>query len=145
MTFDSRGAWPEAAGVELQGLFVEDHPSNVRLVDRLLARRGDVWLHVASTGREGLRQAAACSPDVVLLDLHLPDLPGEEVLRRLWQLSRLAHTAVLVLTTDALPDTAERLRAAGAADCLTKPLDVAAVNAGRYRVAAAVRVREQAC
>ena len=144
MTFDSRGAWPEAAGVELQGLFVEDHPSNVRLVGRLLARRCDVWLHVASTGREGLRQAAACSPDVVLLDLHLPDLPGEEVLRRLWQLSRLAHT-VLVLTADALPDTAERLRAAGAADCLTKPLDVAAVNAGLYRVAAAVRVREQAC
>jgi len=113
-------------------------------VGRLLARRCDVWLHVASTGREGLRQAAACSPDVVLLDLHLPDLPGEEVLRRLWQLSRLAHT-VLVLTADALPDTAERLRAAGAADCLTKPLDVAAVNAGLYRVAAAVRVREQAC
>jgi len=144
VTFDSRGAWPEAAGVELQGRFVEDHPSSVRLVGRLLARRCDVWLHVASTGREGLRQAAACSPDVVLLDLHLPDLPGEEVLRRLWQLSRLAHT-VLVLTADALPDTAERLRAAGAADCLTKPLDVAAVNAGLYRVAAAVRVREQAC
>jgi len=145
VTIDRWGSAPEATGVALQVLYVEDHPSNVRLLERLLARRGDVRLQVARTGQEGLRQAAASRPDVVLLDLHLPDLPGEEILQRLWQLPRLAHCTVLVLTADALPATAARLRAAGAADCLTKPLDVAALNAALDRVAAAVRVREQAC
>lgn len=145
VTVERRKAVPEAAGARLQVLYVEDHPSNVRLVERVLARRGDVQLHVASTGQEGLRQAAALWPDVVLLDLHLPDLSGEQVLQRLRQLPALAHMTVLVLTADALPETAARLRAAGAADCLTKPLDVAALDAALDRVAAAAGPREQAC
>ncbi len=138
-------AVPGVGGVLLQVLYVEDHPSNVRLMERLLARRGDVRLKVARTGQDGLRQAAAVRPDVVLLDLHLPDLSGEEVLARLWQLPSSARPTVLVLTADALPETAARLREAGAAACLTKPLDVTVLHAALDRVAAAAAPREQAC
>lgn len=145
VTVKSSGSVPAASVVALRVLYIEDHPSNVRLVERVLARRGDVWLQVARTGQEGLRLAAALPPDVVLLDLHLPDLSGEEVLARLWQLPLLANSTVLVLTADALPDTAARLRAAGAADCLTKPLDVAALDAALDLVLAALRSRDQAC
>lgn len=105
-------------------LYVEDHPSNVRLVERLLARRDDVRLEVAGTGEQGLAGAARLRPHLVLLDLHLPDLPGEVVLQRLWRLPGLAATPVVVLTADALPETTARLLRAGVSGVLTKPLDV---------------------
>ncbi len=113
----------------LSVLYVEDHPSNVHLVERLLARRPSSELHVAATGREGLRLAALLRPDVVLLDLNLPDLAGEVVLDRLWALPGLARTPVVVLTADATAATAARLRDRGVAGHLTKPLDVAAFYA----------------
>ncbi len=53
----------------LKVLYVEDHPSNVRLVQRLVDRRDSVSLRVAVTGRDGLRKAATRRPDLVLLDL----------------------------------------------------------------------------
>ena len=60
----------------------------------------------------------------MLLDLHLPDLPGEEVLRRLRADARTAGIPVVVVSADATPASLERLRAAGADAYLTKPLDV---------------------
>lgn len=109
----------------LSVLYVEDHPSNVRLVERLVARRDDVRLEVAGTGEQALGRAAQLRPDLVLLDLHLPDLPGEVVLERLWRLPGLAGTPVVVLTADAMAQTAVRMLSAGVSDVLTKPLDVA--------------------
>ena len=61
-------------------LYVEDHPVNVTLMERVLARRGGVQLTAATSGREAVRLAGQARPDLVLLDLHLPDLPGELVL-----------------------------------------------------------------
>ena len=63
-------------------------------------------------------------PALVLLDLHLPDLPGEQVLARLKAEPLLRDIPVVVLSADALPATIARLKAAGATDYLTKPLDV---------------------
>lgn len=108
----------------LDVLYVEDHPVNVRLMERLLARRPGVRLAVAGTGCDALRLAALGHPDLVLLDLQLPDLPGEVVLDRLWALPGGAATRVVVLTADALPQTADRLLARGVFAHLTKPLDV---------------------
>ena len=85
-----------------------------------MARRGQVRLRVATSGAEGLRLAAELRPDLVLLDLHLPDLAGEVVLRRLQGLPDWGARPVVVLSADALPATEMRLRAAGAADYLTK-------------------------
>jgi len=63
-------------------------------------------------------------PDVVLVDLHLPDLDGSEVLERLKADPATANIPVVVLSADATASQVARLRAAGAANYLTKPLDV---------------------
>ena len=126
-------------------LYVEDNASNARLMERVLSRREAVGFTVATTGGQGLRLAAQLRPDIVLLDLHLPDLTGEEVLDELLRLPGWADRPVVVLSADALPATAARLQAAGAADYLTKPLDLPRLHAcmdaalmGRHR-------RGQAC
>jgi CheY-like chemotaxis protein len=63
-------------------------------------------------------------PDLVLLDLHLPDIPGEEVLRQLRSDERTARIPVVVISADATHGSVQRLRAAGADAYLTKPIDL---------------------
>ncbi|MDQ2809650.1 MAG: response regulator, partial [Chloroflexota bacterium] len=66
----------------------------------------------------------AQAPDLILLDLHLPDLTGAEVLRRLRANPLTAATPVVIVSADATPAQIARLRRAGADIYLTKPLDV---------------------
>jgi CheY-like chemotaxis protein len=68
-------------------------------------------------------------PDLILLDLHLPDTPGEEVLRLLWEDARTRDIPVAVLSADATLSQSRRLIATGAKAYLTKPLDVSRVLA----------------
>ena len=81
-------------------------------------------LTVALRGLEALDIARNDPPDLVLLDLHLPDLPGEEVLRMLRRDPRTESVPVVVVSADATPGQVERLRGEGAQEYLTKPLDV---------------------
>jgi CheY-like chemotaxis protein len=104
-------------------LYVEDNPSNLRLVEVLLARRPGVELLSATTAALGVDIARARSPDLVLLDLQLPDKPGDWVLTRLRDEPRTAEIPVVILSADATPGQLERLLAAGADDYLTKPID----------------------
>jgi len=106
-------------------LYVEDNPSNVKLVERLVARRPEVTLLVAMEGRIALELAREHQPSLILLDLNLPDVSGEEVLRRLRAEPRTSATPVVVLSADATPGQVQRLRANGATDYLTKPFDIA--------------------
>ena len=106
-------------------LYIEDNASNVRLVERLLRqRRPAIRLLHASDGTLGLRMALSCKPDLIFLDLHLPDTPGDEVLRRLWEDTRTREIPVAVLSADATLGQSRRLIATGAKAYLTKPLDV---------------------
>lgn len=105
-------------------LYVEDNIANVRLMERVLVRRPAITLLTSSDGRSGLAHAMAAHPDVVLLDLHLPDLPGEEVLRQLLAEPSLRDTTVIVLSADATPGQVRRLLASGAAAYLTKPFNI---------------------
>jgi signal transduction histidine kinase len=107
-------------------LYVEDNLSNLRLVERILARRREAELLVAIQGSLALELAAQHQPDLVLLDLHLPDMPGEEVLQRLRADPSTKNIPVVIVSADATPGQIERLLAAGATDYLTKPLDVVA-------------------
>jgi CheY-like chemotaxis protein len=72
----------------------------------------------------GLELAAEHDPDLILLDLHLPDMPGQEVLRRLRAEPRTAKVPVVILSADARPNLVKELLAKGVRAFLTKPLDV---------------------
>ena len=105
-------------------LYIEDNASNLSLVEHLLAHRPQVRLLTARTGEEGLAAARRHRPQLVLLDLHLPDLPGWDVLTRLQANRRTRGIPVVAVSADATPDTVERLLKAGARSYLTKPLDI---------------------
>ncbi|MGH2862661.1 MAG: ATP-binding protein [Solirubrobacteraceae bacterium] len=105
-------------------LYIEDNPSNVRLVEKIFGLSSDLGLHVAREGSSGVALARELRPDLVLLDLHLPDIPGEQVLAALRGDQQLADTPVIIVSADASPVQAKRLLAAGANGYLTKPFDI---------------------
>jgi CheY-like chemotaxis protein len=105
-------------------LYVEDNLSNLQLVDRLLSRRPGVTLISAMRPQLGLDLAGEHHPDLILLDLDLPDLPGQEVLRRLRADPDTAHVPIVILSADARPALIDRLLEEGAKAFLTKPLDI---------------------
>jgi signal transduction histidine kinase/ActR/RegA family two-component response regulator len=104
-------------------LYIEDNLSNLKLVERIL-HGVPVELMAAMQGSLGLDLAREHRPDVILLDLHLPGMDGEEVLQRLRDDPRTAEIPVIVLSADATPRRIERLKAAGVHGYLTKPLDL---------------------
>jgi signal transduction histidine kinase/CheY-like chemotaxis protein len=106
-------------------LYVEDNPSNVKLVERVLALRPEIRLVVAMRGALGVDLAREHDPCLILLDLNLPDISGEEVLRRLKLDPQTIDIPVVVISADATPGQRARLQAKGAADYLSKPFEVA--------------------
>jgi PAS domain S-box-containing protein len=123
------GALPRAAvsrlAVRGRVLYIEDHAANVELLKQALGQAGQIELLSANRGEDGLSLAAQRQPDLILLDLHLPDVPGESVLARLKQDPRTSSIPVVVLSADATPSRISRAEVAGAAHYLTKPLDLA--------------------
>jgi CheY-like chemotaxis protein len=113
-----------ATGYARRILYVEDNLSNLTLVQRILARRHDVELIPAMQGGLALDLARLHRPHMILLDLHLPDIPGEEVLRQLRQLPDCRNIPVVVLSADATPGQMDKLLAAGAHAYITKPLNI---------------------
>jgi PAS domain S-box-containing protein len=103
-------------------LYIEDNKSNVRLLERLLSHRPDVRLLTAATGTEGFSRAVRESPGLILLDMHLPDLSGDQILDRLSRDRRSRDIPVVILSADATRLQAERMLEAGARAYLTKPL-----------------------
>ncbi len=106
-------------------LYVEDNATNVKLMERIFERRPQVSLVVATRGRAALELAREHRPGLVLLDLDLPDMSGEDVLRHLRSDPTTADAAVVMVSGDAAPEQPARLRGLGATDYLTKPFDVA--------------------
>lgn len=107
-------------------LYIEDNPLNLRLIERIFARhhQWSIDLLAATEGLVGLEMARERLPDVIMLDLHLPDIPGEDLLRHLKADPETAPIPVLILTADATPGLESRLKGLGGAALLTKPLDV---------------------
>jgi len=114
--------WPVTESRKV--LYVEDNLSNLRLVERLLARHPGVELIPAMQGRMALELALQHAPDLILLDVHLPDVDGGEILERLKSDPVTTDVRVVMVSADATSAQIERLRAAGAADFLTKPIDL---------------------
>ena len=105
-------------------LYIEDNVSNLRLMQQVLARIPGIELVHAGYGNEGLRVVRERRPNLVFLDLHLPDISGEEVLRQIWEDPSTRAIPVAVLTADATPGLKRRLLASGAAAYMSKPFDI---------------------
>ncbi len=108
-------------------LVVDDEPSNVLLLRRVLRNAGYQAIESASNGVEAVEMCKAQVPDLILLDLMMPQRDGYGVLEDLRGLREHQHLPVLVLTADINPETTRRVLGAGATDFLTKPFDHAEV------------------
>jgi CheY-like chemotaxis protein len=104
-------------------LYIEDNPTNVQLVEMLLWQRPRVEFITAATGAEGLRLARERRPSLILLDIHLPDMEGDEVLRELQRDPVAQQIPVVIVSAEGDPGLPDRMRAAGAHGYLDKPLD----------------------
>jgi signal transduction histidine kinase/ActR/RegA family two-component response regulator len=105
-------------------LYVEDVAENIRLVQEILTRRPSVTLLPAMLAGVALDLAREHHPDLILLDLHLPDMPGEDLLALLRAQPATHDIPVIVLSADATPHHINQLHAAGVTTYLTKPLAV---------------------
>jgi CheY-like chemotaxis protein len=105
-------------------LYIEDNPANFMVVESFLERRPEITLVPAAQGEIGLELALKHVPDLVLLDLHLPDIPGEVVLERLRADPVTSSIPVVILSADATPGQISKLHAAGVDNYLTKPLNL---------------------
>ena len=105
-------------------LYIEDNLANLTLLQRILERRWKIKFLTAMDGAQGVALAREHRPDLILLDLYLPDISGEEVLSQLRQAKETAEIPVFIISADATSGQAERLLAAGAQAYLTKPLEV---------------------
>jgi CheY-like chemotaxis protein len=105
-------------------LYVEDNPSSLLLVRNIVATLPHIALIEAADGTAGLAMAAQHRPDVVILDINLPDMSGYAVFQHLKRVPELANTPVIALSAGALPRDVKRGREVGFFRYLTKPLDM---------------------
>jgi CheY-like chemotaxis protein len=126
---DSQGAAPSGSGHPRTVLYVEDNLANLELIQRILTQRPEVRLISTMQGRLGLDLARDHHPDLILLDLQIPDMTGEEIVRGLWEDPRTREIPIAVISADATVDQVERMLALGACAYLTKPLEVKKVLA----------------
>lgn len=105
-------------------LYIEDDPTNLKLVELLLDSHENIRLLTAIEPIAGLQLASENQFDLILLDLHLPEMSGQEVFQRLRDYSHLQDTPVVALSADASPDEIARTEAIGFDGYITKPIDV---------------------
>ena len=108
-----------------QVLVVEDNDKNLKLVRDLLQLHGYTTLE-AMTATEGVALAIEHHPDLVLMDIQLPDMDGREALKRLRADARTASIPVVAVTAFAMSEDREAFLAAGFDGYLPKPIDVRA-------------------
>ncbi|MEA2572398.1 MAG: hypothetical protein QOI24_4399 [Acidobacteriota bacterium] len=105
-------------------LYVEDNPANLKLVEKLIARRHDIRLLSAIDGNRGVELARSCLPDVILMDINLPGISGIEALRILRETAVTARIPVVALSANAIPRDIQKGLEAGFFRYLTKPIKV---------------------
>lgn len=121
--------WPAAADQRsCTVLCVEDNRANQLLVQRLLARRPDVRLLLAGNGQQGVQLARAMQPDVVLMDINLPDMSGLEAMERLASDAATARIPVIAVSALAMRHDIDKGLQAGFFRYLSKPIKIDALT-----------------
>ena len=105
-------------------LYIEDNVANLHLVETILSRTGKVEIVTAMQGQLGLELARTQAPNLILLDLHLPDMDGEDVARLLLNDPATRDIPIVVLSADAYSSVRRRLLGLGVAAYITKPFNV---------------------
>jgi signal transduction histidine kinase/ActR/RegA family two-component response regulator len=108
-----------------QVLYIEDNPTNLRLVEKILGKRADIRLLTAVSGHDGLEIIKQQALSLILLDINLPDMDGFQVLQTLKNNSNTRNIPVIAITANAMARDIEHGLSAGFSGYLTKPLDVA--------------------
>ncbi len=104
-------------------LYIEDNPENRLLVRRILEIEGYTVIE-ADTGKAGLDKAATIKPDLILMDINLPEMDGYQLTRRLKQLQHLVDVPVVAMTANVMKGDREKTLAAGCDGYIQKPIDV---------------------
>jgi CheY-like chemotaxis protein len=105
-------------------LYIEDNPANLKLVEQIIARHPDIHLLTAVDGTKGIEIARVSKPDVILMDINLPDLNGFEALKILRADPTTAHIPVIALSANAMVSDIELGIKVGFFRYLTKPINV---------------------
>jgi CheY-like chemotaxis protein len=105
-------------------LYIEDNPTNLKLVEQIVARHINLRLLTAVNGKSGIEIARGSRPEVILTDINLPDIDGYEVLKILRADPATAHTPVLAISANAMPPDVDRGMKAGFFRYITKPIKV---------------------
>lgn len=115
-------------------LYVEDNPSNCKLMEQIFTTMPEVELLIATTSSAGLESAAVSQPDAIILDINLPGMDGYEVLRRLRTREEIAKTPIIALSANAMQSDVKKGLRAGFDEYLTKPIEITAVQAAVGRL-----------
>ncbi|MDH5537947.1 MAG: response regulator [Rhizobacter sp.] len=115
-------------------LYIEDEPVHLELIEVMLAGSPGITLIKTTTGREGVRLAQTELPDVILLDLHLPDISGLEVVRSLSEQIAKRQFRVVLLTGDSFSIDIVKAMSLGAAEYWIKPITLERLESGLARV-----------
>ncbi|MEI8115301.1 MAG: ATP-binding protein, partial [Bacteroidia bacterium] len=122
----------ELAGIESKSdlktgtiLCIEDNASNIELIEQILSyQHSGIRLIACTNGHDAVKLAKEYSPDLILLDLNLPDIHGSKVLKLLKAEIQTMNIPVVVISADAMPHQQKRFLEAGVQNYLTKPLDI---------------------
>jgi CheY-like chemotaxis protein len=104
-------------------LYVEDNDDNIYMLKNRLTRAGFTVI-IATDGAQGIAMAASEQPDLILMDLTLPNVDGEEATRRIKADPATRSIPVIALTANAMPEDREKALAAGCDDFDTKPVEL---------------------
>jgi CheY-like chemotaxis protein/two-component sensor histidine kinase len=106
-------------------LYIEDNVSNIELVEQILhAKRPDIQLICNMAGKQTVKLAMEYKPDLIMLDLNLPDIHGSQIIKELMKNPNTKDIPVVVVSADAMSKQIETLMAEGAKAYLTKPLEI---------------------
>ncbi len=104
-------------------LYIEDNPGNRTLVQRILLVE-DYDVFEAEDGPTGIEIALREKPDLILMDMNLPDIDGYELTRRIRAIPELAHVPIIAMTANVMQGDREKTLAAGCSGYIPKPIDV---------------------
>ncbi len=109
-------------------IYVEDNASNRALVEAIVGRQKSLRLYTANTIKQARELLTNIQPEILLIDLSLPDGSGEDLLVELRQKEAYSQLPIFILSADAMTETISRLMTKGASDYFTKPLNIALFN-----------------